>query len=247
MVHGGGGLARVLGLLGVGLLGAGCVNTVVGVPTRAVRPTTGVAPLEQILPTDEEVRTAVGNDLPPHSKPETGGIEVLPNGIRDDSGAAPIECIGATGPLLRVVYEKGPIRAVAKQTYWNYDLGVAVFSAHAGAVRLASSADAQQLFASFVSQWQKCVGTTVTMFTHDAENTELYSKVADVKVDGPILSATLINWDNHHTPQAPNEHAVGVESDVIVDAEAAVQSGVAAGTRAIDLVKVMLRKVASTN
>ncbi len=241
------GLARVLGLLGIGLLGAGCVNTVVGVPTRAVRPAIGVAPLEQILPTDEEVRTAVGNDLPPHGKPETGGIEVLPNGIRDDSGVAPIECIGATEPLLQVVYEKGPIRGVAKQTYWNSDLSVAVFSVHAGAVRLASSADAQRLFASFVSQWQKCAGTTVTMHIHDSENTVLYSKVTDIDVDGPILSATVVTWDNHHTPQSPNEHAVGVESDVIVDVKTAIGPGGEAGTRAIDLVKVMLRKVSSTN
>ncbi|MEE6138017.1 sensor domain-containing protein [Mycobacterium sp. 050128] len=238
---------RVLALLAVALLTAGCVNTVAGMPKRAVRPASTVAPLEQILPTDDEVKAAVGNDLPAHSPPATGGIDVLPNGIRDDSAAAPIECIGATDPLLRVVYEKGPIRGVATQTYWNYDSGVAVSSAHAGVVRLASSADAQRLFASFVAQWQKCAGTTVTMNTHDSENTELYSKVIDVKVEGPVLSVTLSDWDNHTTPPAPNEHAVGVESDVIVDVEAADQPGVQAGTRAIDLVKVMLRKVSSTN
>ena len=75
----------------------------------------------------------------------------------------------------------------------------------------------------------------------------LYSKVTDVKVDGPILSATVVTWDNHHTPQSPNEHAVGVESDVIVDVKTAIGPGGEAGTRAIDLVKLMLRKVSSTN
>jgi PknH-like extracellular domain len=240
-------LTRALALSAVALLTAGCVNTVVGMPTRAGRPAAGVAPLEQILPTDDEVKTAVGNDLPSHSPPAVGGIDVLPNGIRDDNDAAPIECIGATDPLLRVVYEKGPVRAAAEQTYWNYDLGVAVSSAHAGVVRFASSEAAQRLFASLTPQWQKCGGTTVTMHTHDSENTELYSKVTDVKVDGPILSATIIGWDNHHTPPFPNEHAVGVASDVIVDVEVAIGPGGEAGTRAIDLVKVMLRKVSSTN
>jgi hypothetical protein len=244
---GGAGLTRSLALLAVALLTAGCVNTVVGMPTRAGRPAAGVVPLEQILPTGEEVSTAVGNDLLPEGPPLTGGIDVLANGIRDDSDASPIDCIGATAPLLRVVYEKGSVRAAATQTSWNSDLSVAVFSVHAGAVRLASSADAQRLFASFIPQWQKCAGTTVTMHIHDSENTVLYSKVTDVKVDGPILSATVVTWDNHHTPQSPNEHAVGVESDVIVDVKTAIGPGGEAGTRAIDLVKLMLRKVSSTN
>jgi hypothetical protein len=244
---GGAGLTRSLALVGICLLSAGCVNTVVGMPTRAGRPAAGVAPLEQIVPTDDEVKTPVGNDLPSHSPPVVGGIDVLPNGIRDDSAAAPIECIGAVEPLLRVVYEKGPVRAAAEQTYWNYDFGVAVSSAHAGVVRFASSEAAQRLFASFIPQWQKCAGTTVTIYTHDSENTALYSKVTDVKVDGPILSATVIGWDNHHTPPFPNEHAVGVQADVVVDVEVAIGPGGEAGTRAIDLVKLMLRKVSSTN
>lgn len=240
-------MTRALALLAVALLTAGCVNTVVGMPTRASRPAAGVAPLEQVLPTGEEVSTAVGNELLPEGPPLTGDIDVLANGIRDDSDASPIDCIGATAPLLRVVYEKGSVRAAATQTSWNSDLSVAVFSVHAGAVRLASSADAQRLFASFIPQWQKCAGTTVTMHIHDSENTVLYSKVTDVKVDGPILSATVVTWDNHHTPQSPNEHAVGVESDVIVDVKTAIGPGGEAGTRAIDLVKLMLRKVSSTN
>jgi hypothetical protein len=241
------GLARAVALLSVGVLSAGCANTVAGMPTRSPRPSRAAAPLEQILPTDDEVKTAIGNDLPPHTPAEVGGIEVLPDGIRDNSAAAPIDCIGAVEPLLRIVYEKGPVRAAATQTYWNYDLGVAVSSAHAGAVRFTSSEAAQRLFASFIPQWQKCDGTTVTLYTHDSENTELYSKVTDVKVDGPILSATIVGWDNHHTPPFPNEHALGIQSDVIVDVEAAIGPGGQAGTRAIDLVKVMLRKVASTN
>ncbi|MEZ0350469.1 sensor domain-containing protein [Mycobacterium sp. pR1184] len=233
--------------MAVALLTAGCVNTVVGMPKRAVHPASPVVALEQVLPTDDEVTAAAGNPLMPEGPPQVGAIDVLPNGIRDDNDAAPIACIGATSPLLRVVYEKGLVRAVATQTYWNPDLSVPVFGVRAGVVRLASSTDAQRFFASFVPQWQRCDGTTVTMYTHDTENTELYSKVTDVKVDGPILSATVISWDNHHTPQSANEHAVGVESDVIVDVRVSVGPHVEAGTRAIDLARVMLRKVSSSN
>ncbi|MCV7412143.1 hypothetical protein AWC05_13440 [Mycobacterium florentinum] len=238
---------RALALLALALLTAGCVHTVVGMPKRAVHPASPVVPLEQVLPTDDEVTAAAGNPLMPEGPPQVGGTEVLPNGIRDDSNAAPIECIGATSPLLRVVYEKGSVRAVAAQSYWNPNLRVPVFGVRAGAVRLASSADAQRLFASFVPQWQKCAGTTVTLYTHDTENTELYSKVTDVKVDEPILSATVIAWDNHHTPPTPNEHVVGMESDVVVDVRVSVGPHAEAGTRAIDIARVMLRKVSSTN
>jgi hypothetical protein len=243
----GAGLTRGIALLAVAVLTAGCVHTVVGMPKRAVHPASPVVPLERVLPTDDEVKAAVGNPLMREGPPQVGGIEVLPNGIRDDNDAAPIECIGVTSPLLRVVYEKGSVRAVAAQTYWNPDLSVPVFGVRAGAVRLASSTDAQRLFASFVPQWQKCEGTTVTMYTHDAENTELFSKVTDVKVDGPILSATVIGWDNHHTPPTPDEHVVGVESDVVVDVRVSVGPHVEAGTRAVDLARVMLQKVSSTN
>jgi len=76
---------------------------------------------------------------------------VLANGIRDDSDASPIDCIGATAPLC-ASFTKGIGSCRGHQTSWNSDLSVAVFSVHAGAVRLASSADAQRLFASFIPQ-----------------------------------------------------------------------------------------------
>ncbi|WP_118915459.1 sensor domain-containing protein [Mycobacterium shigaense] len=237
---------RAVGLLAVCLLSAGCVDTVAGRPTGAggaVR----VVPLEQILPSGDEVNAAVGNKLMPEGPPEVGGIAVLPNGIRDDNDATPVECIGVTSALLRVVYEEALVRAVAAQNYWNSDLSVAVFSVRAGAVRLSSSTDAQRLFVSFVRQWQKCAGTTVTLRTHDSENTELYLRVEDVKVDGPLLSATVVSWDNHHTPPTPDERAVGIGSDVVVDVRVSVGPGAQAATRAVDLARVMLQNVASTS
>ncbi|MFZ1179282.1 MAG: sensor domain-containing protein, partial [Mycobacterium sp.] len=143
-------LVRAVALLGIGLLGTGCVNTADGIPTRAGRLGGTVLPVEQILPDAEEVSTAVGNDLPPHSPPLVGGIGLLPNGIRDNGGAAPIECLGAVAPAMRIVYEKAPVRGAATQDYWNYDSRVVVSSATAAAIKLASTADAQRLFASFV-------------------------------------------------------------------------------------------------
>lgn len=148
---------------------------------------------------------------------------MLSNGIRNDTDAAPIECIGAAVPCMRVVYEKSPVRAAAAHSYWQAGLDLVVSSAKAGAVRLASAADAQRLFATFVAQCQKCENITVALYIHDDSNTEIYLKISDVVVSGPILSATIISWDNHHSVQSRDERAVGVESDVIVDVEVDVR------------------------
>lgn len=238
---------RALTLGGIGLLGSGCVATVAGTPTRTGPLGAAALPLEQVLPDDAEVSAAVGNDLPPHNPPLVGGIDMLPNGIRDDGGAAPIECLGPVAPAMRIVYERGPVRRVATQDYWNYGSGAQVSSATAAAIELASAVDAQRLFAAFVQQWEHCTGATVTMYTHDRSDTELYSKVTDVRADGPILSATVIVWDNHHTPPSPDERAIGIQGDVIADVKVAVGPRAQAGTRAVDVVQAMLRKVSSAN
>jgi hypothetical protein len=174
-----------------------------------------------------------------------GGIELLPDGIRTNADSSPIECLGPTSPLMRLTYEQSTVRAVATVNFWNYDFHAAASSADVGAVRLASSDDAESLFKTFTKQWRDCQGTTVVGHTHDSENTELYSRVENVIVSGPILSATVIGWDNHHTPEFPNERALGVKSDVIVEADIAVtEPGAQAKQRAIDVVKLMLDKVA---
>lgn len=238
---------RAAALVGISLLSTGCVTTVTGTPARAGHLGAPTLPLEQVLPDGAEINAAVGNELPPHSPAQAGGIDLLPNGIRDAAGATPIECLGAVDPAMRLVYEKGPVRRVATQRYWNYGSGVQASSATAAAIELATASDAQQLFASFVQQWQHCTDTTVTMYTHDRSDTELYSKVTDVRVDGPILSATVIAWDNHHTPPTPDERAVGTAGDVIADVKVALAPHVQPGPRAVDVVQAMLRKVSSTN
>jgi hypothetical protein len=241
-------LTAAIAVLSAAVLSSGCERIVDGTASRAaaVKPAITMS-VKDILPSADEVRAAVGNDLPAHEPPLVGGINVLPNGIRENSDAAPIECIGAISVAPRVVYEKGPVTAAGTQTYWNYDFGVAASSAHAAVIELSSAPEAQRLFASFVQQWRQCAGTTVTMYTHDSEGTELYSKVSDVTLDGAMLSATVMGWDNHHTPPFPVEHAIGVDSEFIADVDVAVGVHVQAGTRAVEIVRAMLRKVSGPN
>ncbi|WP_241010657.1 sensor domain-containing protein [Mycobacterium camsae] len=242
------GLVRIVAVLSLAVLGTGCVSTVDGAAARTVPrsgPTT--MPLSQILPGDEDIRTAVGNEMSQSPSPRTGGIELLPDGFRDNHDASPIACIGPAYPGLRVVYEKGPVRDVAVQDYWNYGLDAVASSATAAAVRLASAADAQRLFASFVAQWQSCAGTTVTMLTLDSSKTQWFSRVTGVEVHAAMLSAGIECWDTHQTPPFPVERAVAVASDVIADVSVSLRPHVETGSRATDLVKSILRKLASAN
>ncbi len=240
--------APAIALLSAAVLSGGCVRVVDGAVSRGgTAPRVDATSVQDILPSADDVRTAVGNDLPAHEPPLVGGINLLPSGIRTNSDAAPIECIGAIEVGPRVVYEKGPVVGAATQTYWDYDFGVAASSAHVAVIKLASASEAQRLFASFVQQWRQCAGTTVTIFTHDSDRTELYSKVSDVKPDGAMLSATVMSWDNHHTPPFPVEHAIGVGSEFLVDVDVADGVHVPAGTRAVDVAGAMVRKVPRPN
>jgi hypothetical protein len=237
---------RLYALLSALVLCVGCTSTVAGTAHRAQvsgGPPPRETKLSTVLPTEEEMSSAAGNQLNLNGFPPVdGGIELLANGIRTDADASPIECLGPTSPLMRLSYEKSTVRAVATVNFWNYDFDAAASSANVGAVRLASADDAEALFETFTEQWRRCQGQTVVGHSRD---TELYSRVEDVELSGPVLSATVIGWDNHHTPEFPNERAVGVKSNVIVEADVAVtKPRAAAEERAIKVVKLMLDKIA---
>jgi hypothetical protein len=236
----------VVAVLTASALCAGCATTVTGTALRA-KPTGAplAGALSAVLPTEQELGDAVGNPLSLNGFPaQEGGLELLPDGLRTEDDASPIECLGPTSALMRLNYEHSPVRATATANFWNYAPAAAASSANVGAVRFASADDAEALFTTFTQQWRDCLGKTVVQRTHDSSDTELYSRVEDVEVSGPVLSATIMGWDNHHTPEFPNERAVGVKSNVIVEADVAVTKPQArAQERAIDVVKLMLDKI----
>lgn len=134
---------------------------------------------------------------------------MLPNGIQDNSGATPIECLGPATPFMRVVYQGGDVRRVGWQEFSNVGSGQAVSSVDAGVVEFASDTEAQRLFADFAARWKSCEGTTVRSTLPGPANTELYQKITDVRVDGPLVSATVINSDNQGDAAFPIERAIG--------------------------------------
>lgn len=209
---------------------AGCTSTVEGTVARK-DPVSAVRDLAAILPNSTQAGQAAGNPLSSNGFPEVGGIDVLPNGIRDDSDANPIECLGPVTPFMRVVYEGGDVRRTAWQEFSNFGGGQTVSSVDAGVVEFSSEVEAQRMFGAFVSRWKACEGKTVRSVLRSPANIELYQKITDVKVDGPVLSATVVNSDNQGDSMFPTERAIGLAADCVVDVDVAVTGGTLAQQR----------------
>jgi len=171
---------------------------------------------------------------------------VLPNGIRDSSGATPLDCLGAVAPLMRVVYESAGVQAVAWADFARFGHAATVSSVEAGVVQLGTDAEAARLFSRFAAQWRSCQGTTVTM--HASATGGLDLTVTRVRVDGPVLSAVIVR-DGGDGSVFPTERAVGVAADCVVDVDVAVTDPdparrVTSG-RAADIVRLMLARISA--
>lgn len=230
----------MLGVALVALLLTGCATTIEGAPSR--RQSTG---LQAALPTPEQVNQAVGNRLDPTGPASVGSIDLLPNGIRDDSQVTPAQCLGPATPLMQAVYETGDVTGVALRDFARFGEGLTVSSAHTGVVRFGSDAEAMRMFDTFVAQWQACEDTPVTV--QITPTAVLRWTVTDVRAQGGVLSATILSGETEDEPAFPTEHALGVAADCIVDVDVAVTDALAsrrvAAGRAADLVRLMLENV----
>ncbi len=146
----------------------------------------------------------------------------MPDGFRTDADASPIDCIGVTDTTPRVVYESLPMLEAARQSYFNWDEGVAVSGADAAVIRMASDDAARSAFDGFVEQWRRCDGTTVDKRLRGEMNTHVYSTIEGVAVDGSLLTATLRTRPDPDGPVSVYERALGVRGDTIVEVSAAL-------------------------
>ncbi len=205
-------------------------------------------PLNQVLPSPDQVAEAVGNPLDPTGPEAVGAISLLPNGIRDGKDVEPPDCLGAATPLMRVVYEKGDVQQVALRDYARYGEGLTVSSVHTGVVRFSSDAEAARTFAAFADRWRTCDGAVVRV--HITATSDLEWKVTDVRSDGAVLSDVVLTGESGDQPAFPTEHALGLAGACIVEADVAVTDMLpgrrVATTRAVDLVRLMMDNVRRT-
>lgn len=228
-------------MVGAGALSA-CVRHVDG---SARRPYSVVSR----LPTEQEMSAIAKNSLSKFGfQPFVGGLEVLPDGFRDDTEATPIACAGVTDTLLRIVYEKAPVAEAARQSYFNPNPGVEISGADVGIVRLASAGTASHLFAAMARDWRRCSNTTVVkQLGGAANNAELLATISSVAVTGSLLTAAVTTHDTRRRTTSRYARALGVRSDCIVEASVAVtplaESGLVENSAAPDIVRLVQAKL----
>jgi PknH-like protein len=224
---------------------AGCAAPVDGTPVvhivEAAKPSPS-RPLNQILPTADELTSALGAAGFMGQQVE-GGPDMLLAGV-GVSEATPVECVSATYRLQKVVYQSSPVRAVASESWAGGDANGPTTSGFFGAVKFATPDDAQAFFAASAEKWQRCNGQTLVIHQpqHGADGA---SRITDVEIDAHVVSAVVMQ-ESGGAASPPLQRALGLASDCIVDVEVTDTGGTADAGGAHDAVGVanlMLNKV----
>jgi hypothetical protein len=219
---------------------AGCSSAAVdSVPVvrikEAAKPSVS-RPLNQVLPTDEELATTLGVGPGFSGQLVVGGADMLLAGV-GEAEATPIECVSAGYRLQKMVYAASPVRQVASQSWAGGDLSGPPVSGFFGAVKFATADDAQGFFAASAEKWRRCNGQTLVL--HQPEHgADGVSRITDVVVEGTVVAAVVLHDDG-----STIQRALGMASDCVVDVEI-TDAGRGGGARgAVDVANLMLQKI----
>jgi hypothetical protein len=219
---------------------AGCSSAAVdSVPVvrikEAAKPSVS-RPLNQVLPTGEELTTTLGVGPGFSGQLVVGGADMLLAGV-GEAEATPIECVSAGYRLQKMVYAASPVRQVASQSWAGGDLSGPPVSGFFGAVKFATADDAQGFFAASADKWRRCNGQTLVL--HQPEHgADGVSRITDVVVEGTVVSAVVLHDDG-----STIQRALGMASDCVVDVEI-TDAGRGGGARgAVDVANLMLQKI----
>jgi hypothetical protein len=195
-------------------------------------------PLNQVLPTGDELTTTLGVGPGFSGQLVVGGPDMLLQGV-GESEATPIECVSAGYRLQKVVYAASPLREVASQSWAGGDLNGPPLTGFFGAVKFATADDAQGFFAASADKWRRCNGQTLVL--HQPEHgADGVSRITDVVIDSTVVSAVVLHDDG-----STIQRALGVASDCIVDVEVTNPSDDtgSGAARAVGVANLMLQKI----
>jgi len=211
---------RLMALLAVVMLAAGCVVTVGGAAQPASLSTpqslTGRT-IKHVLLGDSALSRILKEPLniDPRFPPRFGGPETL----QDEMFAWPNDCLGVAVMLQQYVYQSRSIKGVAAETWRHAAMSSEVTSVKEGVVSLPTAADANALFAEFSQQWQKCDGTTLPL---PGAAVRLKAKITDVEAATSVVAATVsTDWAS---PSSDSEsiaagRAIGVQGNCLIEVE----------------------------
>jgi hypothetical protein len=203
--------------------------------TEAAKPSVS-RPLNQVLPTGDELTTTMGVGPGFTGQLVVGGADMLLQGV-GESEATPIECVSAGYRLQKVVYAGSPVREVASQSWAGGDLNGPPLSGFFGAVKFATADAAKGFFAASADKWRRCNGQTMVL--HQPEHgADGVSRITDVVVDSTVVSAVVLHDDG-----STIQRALGVASDCVVDVEIADVDRDGGAGGAVAMANLMLQKI----
>ena len=222
---------------------AGCASPAGEPPV--VRIAEAVAPspdhtVDRALPTADELATMLGTGGFMGQLVE-GGPDMLLAGV-GAADATPLDCVSTGYRLQKMVYETGPVRSVASQSWAGGDANGPSATGFFGVVQFADADAATGFFAASADKWHRCNGQTLVLQQSD-RGAQGASRIADVVVDERIVSAVVM-----HDGGATVQRAIGVAADCVVEVEISDLAG-PSPTGAADAVAVanlMLQKVGAS-
>jgi hypothetical protein len=229
---------RVLAIAACAFL-AGCAAPAHDAPVvrikEAAKPSVS-RPLNQVLPTSDELTATMGVGPGFTGQLVAGGADMLLQGV-GETDATPAECVSAGFRLQKIVYAASPVREVASQSWAGGDLNGPPLSGFFGAVRFATADDAQAFFAASAEKWRRCNGQTLVL--HQSEHgADGVSRITDVVVDPTVVSAVVLHDDGSTV-----QRALGVASDCVVDVEVTDVDHGGGARGAVDVANLMLHKI----
>lgn len=236
---------------------SGCTSVIAGnvrpAPGLKPRPLTGET-IKRVLLDDAALSRILDQPLTTKSDlpPRFGGPEKLQQNF---GAVSPAECVGVTLMLAHGAYRSGPVKNVARETWWNAATQPAtVIDVSEGVVALPTAADATALFATFSQQWDRCNGATVTI---SSGSVAFADQISDVRVVNSVLAATVSIQTrlagSPTTGARPEARALGVRGNCLVEVEVAFfstrnpsdQGTGDVNTSAIDIAHAMMDKVSA--
>lgn len=230
---------RIVFPLLVILLAAACTRVVDG----TVRPARGLAPrpligqtVGHVLLDDSELSKIIGQRFKRRAElpPRFGGRDLL-FGL----DASPSGCAGVVFPLDKGSYGTADISNVAQESWWTVGVrGVKVISVSESVVALPTAVAAEELFATFTQEWQRCDGATVT--AHFPTGGGPTAAISDVRAADSVLAATV---ESSYT--ITSARAIGTRVNCLMEVDVAFFLDHQPDSTAVDLAHRMMDKVST--
>jgi hypothetical protein len=238
---------------------AGCLlfSSCTTVTDGTVQPAEGLplgplnaAALEEVLPTENQIADILGDRLAPDpDEPAmSGDVSDMPDGLNSEAEASPHDCVGATAPLQRSIYDGTPMTDFTSYD-WQLPEGDRgdVLGTTTGVAAFPSAAKANDVFEDFVKQWEACDGTVVELPTVD--DAYFTDAITNVRVENSVVSADLLTAKPSESIKWPRLRAIGVRANCLVEVDVSFffgRDGAPSGLEdvAIELAHFMMDRIA---